>query len=135
LLCSKANVVIGSRYIHGSRIIGWSSYRKLLSRGANFLARTRLNLSIHDVTTGFRVYSRRAVEIIAREANRKGYEFQVEAVNLVEKMGLDMEEIPITFTDRFRGKSKLRGFSEVKGLLIFTFKQVTQVQNKKSVVS
>jgi len=127
MLLSGANVVIGSRYVLGSRIVGWSMYRKLMSRGANFLARTLLGLRARDVTSGFRVYSRRAVEIIAEEANCKGYEFQVEVVWLAEKWGLDIEEVPITFTERLRGKSKLRDLSEVKRLITFVLKKVVSM--------
>ena len=123
MLLSRADVVVGSRYVEDGRIIGWNFYRKNLSREANFLTRTLLGLRIRDVTSGFRVYSRRAVEILVREANCGGYEFQVEAVWLAKKHGLDVEELPITFTERLRGKSKLQGSSEVKKLLIFTVKQ------------
>ena len=120
MLLSQANMVVGSRYVYGSQIIGWSLYRKILSRGANFLAQTFLGLRARDVTSGFRVYRRNVVEILVREANRKGYEFQVEAVWVAKKHGIDVEEIPIMFTERFRGKSKLR-LSEVKRLLDLIF--------------
>ena len=135
MLLSGANMVIGSRYVQGSRITGWSTYRKLLSRGANFFARTLLGLRAHDVTSGFRIYSRRAVEIIATEGNRKGYEFQVEAVWLAEKWRLDIEEVPITFTERLRGKSKLRDLSEVNRLVTFVLKQAVMRAHSHQIFS
>ena len=122
MLLSRSKVVVGSRYVDGGKILGWSLYRKLLSRGANFLARTLLGLKVRDVTSGYRMYSRRAVKTLAWETSCRGYEFQVEAIWLTQKHGMEVEEIPIMFTERFCGESKLHGVSEVRKLLTFLLK-------------
>jgi len=108
MLSKQADLIIGSRYIEGGKIIGWNKRRKITSKTANFLVNTLLGLKIHDVTSGFRVYSRRAVETIATQATAVGYEFEIEAALLARKHQMSIEEVPITFVDRRKGETKLK---------------------------
>lgn len=103
-----AALVLGSRYVAGGRCEGWPRRRRLLSRAANVYARTLLRLPIRDVTGGFRVYRRSAVELlVAHSTECAGYGFQIEAVVALTRAGLVTTEIPITFRDRKFGSSKM----------------------------
>ena len=104
---NDADVAIGSRYVPGGRVVGWKGHRRLISRGANLLARLVLGLNIKDATSGFRAYKRRALEEIASRSSLNGFEFQVEALYIAKRLGLKVTEVPITFASRKRGKSKL----------------------------
>ena len=112
LLSKSDDIVIGSRYIDGGEIIGWKKHREIISKTANSIAKSLLKIKVQDVTSGFRVYSRRAVEIISKEATATGYDFEIEIILLAKKHELSLSEVPITFTDRRRGETKL-GFSEM----------------------
>ena len=104
----RADIVLGSRYVEGGRIIGWKVHRKIISKTANFIARTILGLNVNDVTTGFRMYRREAFEKIASRIKAKGYEFQVESLYMAKLLGLKIVEYPIVFVNRVIGKSKLK---------------------------
>jgi dolichol-phosphate mannosyltransferase len=103
-----ADVVLGSRYVPGGRTEGWPWKRRLLSRAANAYARALLGAGIKDVTSGFRVYSRRAVELLLQAGARcDGYGFQVEGIWIASRSGLSIREIPIAFRNRELGVSKM----------------------------
>ncbi|MFH1235468.1 MAG: polyprenol monophosphomannose synthase [Parcubacteria group bacterium] len=103
-----ADLVIGSRYIAGGSETGWSWQRKLLSRGANVLARTLLRLDIHDATAGFRYYSRHVFSRVPIQSLQSdGYSFQVEMVFACHRAGLTISEVPICFENRRLGASKI----------------------------
>lgn len=100
--------VIGSRYISGGRIENWEWSRRLLSRFANLYARAVLALPYRDLTAGFKCYRQGAFHALAREAfSSVGYNFQIETVYRAHRAGLRIAEIPITFTERKRGISKM----------------------------
>ncbi len=103
-----ADLSIGSRKITGGGIAGWNWKRKMMSNGAMFLSRSMLGLKTRDVTAGFRCYQRRVLETIGIEnITTNGYAFQEELLYRVEKAGFTVKEIPVIFTDRKVGKSKL----------------------------
>lgn len=102
-----ADIAVGSRYVPGGQIVGWGAYRKAVSRVGNALARTLLPVGAHDMTSGYRCYSRKGAEIVQRVGS-DGYAFQVEALFLAKKLGLRIVEVPITFENRTVGRSKLR---------------------------
>lgn len=105
-----ADVVIGSRNIPGGRVVGWSPLRQVISKGGSLFARLVLGLPVHDCTSGFKCFSRRALEVLDLDALRSnGYAFQVEVNNAVHRAGLRLVEVPIVFPDRQRGKSKMSG--------------------------
>lgn len=102
-----ADVAVGSRYVAGGRVSGWSLWRRTVSRGANAYARTILGIRVRDATSGFRAYTRaRAEQVTEASLPAKGFEFQVASLHLLKK-GSRFVEVPYTFAARTAGKSKL----------------------------
>ncbi len=105
-----ADLVIGSRYKSGVNVINWPISRLLLSIGANQYARLVTGLPLADSTGGFKCFRRRVLEAIPLERVRSnGYAFQIEMSFLAWKKGFRICEIPIVFTDRVEGQSKMNG--------------------------
>jgi dolichol-phosphate mannosyltransferase len=103
-----ADLVIGSRYKTGVNVINWPMSRLLLSIGANQYARWVTGLPIVDSTGGFKCFRRRVLEAIDFERVRSnGYSFQIEMTFRAWKKGFRLVEIPIVFTDRVEGQSKM----------------------------
>lgn len=103
-----ADLAVGSRYIHGVRVIDWPLSRLILSYGAGIYTRTITRLPIQDVTAGFKCYHRRVLEAIDLERVRSnGYSFQIEMKYRTWKAGFRLVEIPIVFTERTEGQSKM----------------------------
>ena len=108
--CQKADMVIGSRYCKGVNVVNWPMSRVLLSYFASKYVRFILGIPVHDTTAGFICFSRKALENIGLDKIRlKGYGFQVEMKYRAFKKGLNLVEIPIIFTDRTQGESKMNG--------------------------
>ncbi len=109
LLATGADVVIGSRYVPGGSLDArWEWNRRLLSWWANLYSRAILGLRIRDMTAGFKMWRREALQAIGLQNVRSnGYSFQVEMAYLCEKLGFRLVEIPIHFEDRRIGHSKL----------------------------
>jgi dolichol-phosphate mannosyltransferase len=105
----SCDVVIGSRYTKGGSLARrWPFWRKALSAFGNAYARTILGFPLRDVTTGYRMWKRRALEGIPLDRIRSnGYVFLVEMAYVAYLMGYDISEIPIHFSDRRWGKSKM----------------------------
>jgi len=105
-----ADVVIGSRYCRGGRVANWPWHRRLLSRFANEYVARITGVTVRDSTSGFRCWTRRALECLLKiGVTSEGYAFQVETVFRAQQEGLRIVEIPITFTDRRAGHSKMSG--------------------------
>jgi dolichol-phosphate mannosyltransferase len=104
---SKVEIVTGTRYALGGGVFGWDSKRKLISKGANFLADFLLNPGVSDLTGSFRLYERRVLEQVLPQIQCKGYAFQMEIIVRSKKAGFSVGEVPITFVDRIFGESKL----------------------------
>jgi dolichol-phosphate mannosyltransferase len=104
----QADVAIGSRYCAGGRVANWPLRRRLLSRFANQYVRTITGLTVRDSTSGFRCYTRRALQVILEFAiAAEGYAFLVETTFRAQRAGLRIAEVPITFVDRREGQSKM----------------------------
>lgn len=101
------DLVIGSRYCRGGKIIGWHRVRWLISRVANLIASAIIGTRIHDCTSGLRCYSKRYIESVLPNLHSQTYEIQIETVKQARLQGFRVKEIPITFENRKRGKSKL----------------------------
>ena len=112
----RADMVQGSRYAQGGCVQGWNGKRRLLSRAANLVYQWGAGTP-HECTTNFRAYSRRAASAILSRAKGNGYEFMPESTLLVLASGLDIQEIPITFTNRQLGLSKLDNRQVLKGIV------------------
>lgn len=106
-----ADLVLGSRYLGGRiSVVNWDWKRLLLSYGANLYTRITTGLPIADATGGFKCFSRVALQAVNLDSLRSdGYCFQIETTFKVWKKGLRVAEIPIVFTDRTRGSSKMSG--------------------------
>jgi dolichol-phosphate mannosyltransferase len=103
-----AHLSVGSRYVLGGAIQGWAVGRRVLSASANFVARQLLRLHTHDCTGGFRCYSLRALQFLVTQPLRSsGYSALIELLTRCERAGLTIVELPITFSDRTRGRSKI----------------------------
>ena len=104
----KADLVLGSRYVDGIRIINWPLRRLLLSKGAATYIRLITGMPVTDPTGGFKCYRRRVLEAIDLERIvSNGYSFQVEMTHTAWQKGFRIAEIPITFEDRRAGYSKM----------------------------
>jgi apolipoprotein N-acyltransferase len=103
-----ADVVIGSRYVPGGRVEGWSRGRELLSRAGNAYAWLWLGVPARDLTAGYRLYRRQILELIPLErVGSEGYAFQVEMTLRAARVGATIAEVPITFRERRAGASKM----------------------------
>lgn len=117
----RADVVIGSRYVAGGNIPQWTFGRRLLSRSGNRYASFMLGLKVADATAGYRVYSAKALEAIKfRDVRADGYGFQIEMTYRSRRSGLSIVEVPISFSDRERGESKMSGSIIVEALILVT---------------
>ena len=120
-LAESHDVVIGSRYIPGGSIPKWSLVRRLLSRVGNQYASLMLGLGVADSTAGYRVYSRRALEIIDfATVGADGYGFQIEMTYRARRGGASIIESPIAFRDRTKGESKMSGAIVLEALVLVT---------------
>jgi dolichol-phosphate mannosyltransferase len=117
-----ADLAIGSRYVPGGSIPDWPKHREYLSRGGNRYASVLLGLSVRDSTAGFRCYS---AAMLARiplpRITADGYGFQIEMAYAVARRGGRIVEVPISFTDRVRGTSKMSGRIVVEALGLVTW--------------
>lgn len=114
-------VVIGSRYVPGGRIPQWKLSRRLLSRGGNQYASIMLGLGVADSTAGYRVYTRSALEKIGYEKVRAdGYGFQIEMTYRARRGGASIVEVPISFSDRELGESKMSSYIVYEALWLVT---------------
>jgi len=114
-----SDLVIGSRYIKGGATPDWNLMRKTISAGGNFFARVVAGLySIHDCTSGFRAIKTSLLKKIKlKRLGAKGYSFQMNLLYECVRAGAKVEEIPLVFPDRTKGKSKMRS----KDLIEFFF--------------
>ncbi|HRG59265.1 MAG TPA: polyprenol monophosphomannose synthase [Bacteroidia bacterium] len=103
-----ADLAIGSRYVKGGKVVNWPIDRILMSYFASLYVRMILWINIHDTTAGFKCYKRKVLETINLDAIKFiGYAFQIEMKYKVKKAGFKIKEVPITFTDRTAGESKM----------------------------
>ena len=123
-----ADVVVGSRYVQGVNVVNWPMSRLLMSYFASKYVRLVTGLPLNDATAGFVCYSRRALEHIDLGAVRmKGYGFQIEMKYTAWKLGMRLCEVPIIFTERREGASKMSGgiFREAFfGVLVLPFRRI-----------
>ena len=105
-----ADLAIGSRYVPGGSVVNWPLKRQVLSRGANVYSQIALGMRTRDITAGFRAYRRPVLEKLALdEVNSHGYCFQIDLTIRTADAGFEIVEVPITFTEREIGESKMDG--------------------------
>ncbi len=121
-LSQGADLVIGSRYVPGGSIPDWSLHRRLLSRWGNRYAGFVLGLAVRDATAGYRAYRAQTLAALDLDSVKaEGYGFQIEMAYRVANRGGRIVEVPISFSDRLRGKSKMSGNIVVEALLLVTW--------------
>jgi dolichol-phosphate mannosyltransferase len=104
----EADVALGSRWVPGGAVVDWPRRREVLSRGGNAYARLLLRIPVRDATGGFRAYRREVLESIELgDVASAGYCFQVDLIWRAWKAGFRIVEVPITFTERVAGVSKM----------------------------
>ena len=113
-----ADMAQGSRYVAGGGTIGWHWTRRLLSRVANLAYRHLLGTP-PEVTTNFRAFNRRCAQVVATRCTSRGFEFQPEVTLMAMSQGLRIRQVPIFFTERVAGKSKLGLAQAIKGATFF----------------
>jgi dolichol-phosphate mannosyltransferase len=104
----QADVVVGSRYVGGGGVRNWGPLRRAISRGGCLYAQVILGARVRDLTGGFKCYRRRVLgEIGLERISSKGYAFQIETTYRALRSGFRVVEVPIVFTDREAGRSKM----------------------------
>lgn len=120
------DVSIGSRYITGVNVVNWPMGRVMMSYFASMYVRNITGMPIRDTTAGFKCYSRKVLEVIdLNKIKFTGYAFQIEMKFAAWRLGFKLKEVPIIFTDRSEGQSKMSGsiFSEaIFGVLAMKIK-------------
>ena len=110
---SKCDLVIGSRYCFQGKTVEWSIMRRAISKVANVIASLLVRAKIHDYTSGLRCYSTSLIKSILGDLHSQTYEIQIETIRQARLRNFEITEIPITFTNRKKGKSKL-AINEIK---------------------
>ena len=116
-------IAIGSRYCKGGGTEGWPFTRKLISRGANAVAKSVVGFSLNDCTNGFRCYSSSFLKEAISSLHSQTYEIQIETVKQALSRGFCIREVPILFVNRKRGKSKL-SLVEVQSYISYILKTI-----------
>jgi dolichol-phosphate mannosyltransferase len=121
-VAAGADLAIGSRYVPGGQVPAWKWSRRFISQAGNRYAAVVLGLDVRDSTAGFRAYTAPALAAIELDGVRAdGYGFQVEMAYSVKRNGGTIAEVPITFSDRQRGTSKMSMVIVVEALLLVTW--------------
>jgi len=122
---NTVDVAIGSRYVTGGNIVGWPAHRKWMSRVVNSFARRMLRLPVRDASGSLRCYRVESLgEVRLSSEDYDGYAFLQQVLLRMHRNGASMVELPITFTERVHGKSKLsfrEAFRSCRTLLKMTF--------------
>jgi len=114
-------LVVGNRYCRGGGAVNWSLFRLALSRMANLIASMVIGANLHDYTSGLRCYSINLVKQTISDLHSQTYEIQIETIRQASIRSFKIEEIPIIFVNRKKGKSKLT-FAEIQGFLFYIIK-------------
>jgi dolichol-phosphate mannosyltransferase len=114
------DLIIGSRYCKGGRTVNWSFARLGISKVANFVASQLIGEKISDYTSGMRCYSSELVRNIINDLHSETYEIQIETIRQSHLRGFKIGEVPITFRNRKKGKSKLR-MNEITQFVSYIF--------------
>ena len=135
--CSEggAQLAVGSRYCNGVSVIDWPISRIIMSYFASAYVRTVLGMRVYDTTAGFVCYKREVLETLDLDAVKmKGYGFQIEMKFSAWKLGFTIKEVPIVFTNRQKGTSKMSGgiFGEAFwGVMALKFRKITPSRRRE----
>jgi dolichol-phosphate mannosyltransferase len=115
----RADVALGSRYVTGGAVLDWGLLRRIISRGGSLYAAVILGLTVRDLTGGFKCFRAEVLEAIdLPSVQAHGYAFQVELTNRAIRHGFRVVEVPITFRDRLRGKSKMSAKIAIEAMFL-----------------
>ena len=129
---SNCSLAIGSRYCKNGKTHGWPMQRRIISRVANVTARQILGLKkVHDCTSGYRCYTISLIRQTIGFLHSQTYDIQIETVKQAHQQGFQIQEVPILFTNRKQGKSKL-SVKEIENYLSYIFKTVKTGRNLES---
>lgn len=104
----EADAAVGSRYVKGGACSDWSIFRWMISRGGNLYTKMLARTRTVDTTSGFRCYTKRVLEAMPLDrVTSQGYAFQIEMTYVAEALGFKIIEVPITFSEREGGQSKM----------------------------
>ena len=118
---THADVVLGSRWVAGGRVVDWPLKRQVLSRGGSWYARMMLGMPFRDITGGYRVFSARALAGLEYDSvDSDGYSFQIEMLFAAWRAGFTIVEVPITFVERQFGSSKMSSHIVLESLVLVT---------------
>jgi dolichol-phosphate mannosyltransferase len=112
------DLVIGSRYVRGGGTRDWGIFRMTVSKIANLITRVRIDAKISDFTSGMRCYSTKLVKSMINDLHSHTYEIQIETIRQANQRKFKIREVPITFINRKKGKSKL-SVNEIKDFLSY----------------
>ena len=127
-----ADLVLGSRYLNGIRIINWPLSRLMLSKAAAKYVKIITGMPFTDPTGGFKCFRRRTLQCLDLESVRSnGYSFQIEMTHKVWRQRMRIVEVPIIFTDRYQGSSKMSG-KIVREALWMVWRLLLQNQLRRS---
>lgn len=115
---SGCDLVIGSRYCSQGKTVDWNAMRRTISKVANLMASLLVRAKINDYTSGLRCYSTGLVRSILGDLHSQTYEIQIETIRQAHLRKFHIKEIPITFTNRKKGKSKL-AFNEIEQFITY----------------
>jgi dolichol-phosphate mannosyltransferase len=121
---SDYGLIVGSRYCKNGKISGWPIGRRFVSRTANILAKAATGLKLSDCTSGYRCYSTVYIRTIIDKLHCTTYEIQIETARQAQLQKFKIKEIPIFFTNRKCGKSKL-SITEISGFMLYILKTIT----------
>jgi dolichol-phosphate mannosyltransferase len=128
---AEADLVIGSRYVRGGGIKDWGPLRRIVSRGGSIFARAVLGLMPHDLTGGFKAWRSSTLGALPREGiHAGGYVFQIEMTFLADRSGARIAEIPIVFTDRVVGQSKMSRRIVVEALFVVLQLRIDELRGR-----
>lgn len=119
-LSNGCDLIIGSRYCEGGSTVDWGVIRLSISKIANFLASLLIGEKLQDFTSGMRCYSAKLVQNIIGDLHSETYEIQIETIRQAHLRNFRIGEVPITFANRKKGKSKL-SFNEVTQFISYVF--------------
>jgi dolichol-phosphate mannosyltransferase len=122
----SADVVIGSRYFDKGGIQNWPMHRRMISKGANWLAKLVLGIKVNDITSGYRAYNVSSIQDflstnISSSSSSGGYDFQIEILYILSRLNKKIVELPFTFANRTEGRSKL-GIKDIMHFASTVFK-------------
>lgn len=114
-------MVIGVRWMPGGSVVNWPKYRQLLSKSGTRYAKFALGIALDDLTGGFRIYSAHLLHSFNfKEMNATGYCFQIEMAMAADFAGAETKQVPITFVERTKGRSKMNGWIAFEAVRFIT---------------